>query len=594
MLAEVVDMFFFICYAEYDKNATETFFSQCPEADAAILRDRKTESKLFVISPPLNAAVAFKAQGELAALHPEGLSKATALVSRMLKAYSLKAGGLLRVRPLDPAPAELMDSARRVAPALASALEGKITRHVDAEKAAGHAGPSTTQAAIRLLCREGRLLVLPGISYLEYGGRRCMRCGATAGFTLEDCPDCGRIGCLACSECRELGPVRECGVLYAMPDVQSGRPPSELFAPILKYPLTAAQKEASDAAGHWFCAHGPQEALVWAVCGAGKTEVSFGAIAEALNKGERVLYAAPRRDVVAEIGERISSAFPAASISSFYGGSVEKTRSTSMITAATTHQALRFYRAFGLTVLDEADAFPYYGSRALEHAVRTARKTEGRTLFMSATPSRELIDLSRAGTLPTFAIPARHHGKPLPVPEVIRVAEASFKEKGGRYKCPDELAMSVAESLAGNRRHFVFVPRKQAAEQVAESLEAKLCAKGIVRPKVGWSHSADPGREHKRRAFSVGELDALVCTSIMERGVTIPGCDVTVAGADASNVFDYRALVQMAGRAGRTTLQPTGKVRFLVASPSAEVAEAVKMIEEMNDKAKSKGYLANE
>lgn len=64
-------------------------------------------------------------------------------------------------------------------------------------------------------------------------------------------------------------------------------------------------------AGQELAAQGVVEAVkrkesffIWAVCGAGKTEMLFHGIAEALQKGERVCIATPRTDVVLELAPR--------------------------------------------------------------------------------------------------------------------------------------------------------------------------------------------------------------------------------------------------------------------------------------------------
>jgi len=66
----------------------------------------------------------------------------------------------------------------------------------------------------------------------------------------------------------------------------------------MPHTLTPAQAEASESLVDWYESGESKEVIVWAVCGAGKTEVSYGVIHYALAAGKRVMYAAPRRDVV--------------------------------------------------------------------------------------------------------------------------------------------------------------------------------------------------------------------------------------------------------------------------------------------------------
>ena len=75
----------------------------------------------------------------------------------------------------------------------------------------------------------------------------------------------------------------------------------------------------------------------------------------------------------------------------------------------------------------------------------------------------------------------------------------------------------------------------------------------------------------------------LVTTSILERGVTFPGIDVMILGAD-DEVFSASALIQMAGRAGRAKERPTGTVCFFVGAMSQRVREALRQIAYMNQK----------
>lgn len=345
---------------------------------------------------------------------------------------------------------------------------------------------------------------------------------------------------------------------------------------VMPHTLTSAQAEASDALVEWYKSGESREAIVWAVCGAGKTEVSYGVIHFALAAGKRVMYAAPRRDVVAELSPRIQSAFPTARCGIFYGGSSERDFGAD-ITLLTTHQAMRFYRLFDLAIIDEADAFPYYGSEALAASVSRALAPGGRTIVLTATPSLGHMARIKAGALPCFKISARHHRHPLPMPALI---------EAGDNPTEAVLAELVEARLNSSAPLLVFVPTRHRAPEVAEYLSTFASGK-----RIEWVHSADLRRDTKRRMFARGECDILVSTSVMERGVTVEGVDVIVLDADWEAVFDYRALVQMAGRAGRTASNPTGNVWFICSRTNQHVRTAVEMVDEMNKDAWERGFL---
>lgn len=584
-------MFYFVYHLTDSSGACSIGMSPCPEFDLTVA-ERARPSVMHVISPPLSISAAHRAMADAAGAGAKGALAAFYSVRKSLALYGIRGRmpqGPRRIPGRGEGP---QASVLEAAESLALKLEGRMLLLSEVQSMMPQAGPSLVAMAAQYLCIARGMEVLPGIMYRGYGGRVCSRCGSTTGFTVEDCPACGSTSCLLCTECSSMGSVRECEPVFAMPASIRVKAIQAACEPRMRYGLTRVQKDASDGIRSWLASGKADEALVWAVCGAGKTEVSYGAIGSALGSGMKVLYAAPRRDVVAELSGRIAEAFPERSLSSYYSGSLQRSGRGTDITVATTHQAIRFYKCFDLTVLDEVDAFPYQGSRMLEHAVRSARAEGGRTLFMSATPSRALMSAAENGCLHTERISARHHGHPLPVPEVIRLGSASRGLISGATKLPSAVGEALSESFKGTHPHFIFVPRKAAAEPLARLSAEFLRSCGNAGARVGWSHSQDPDRESKRRAFSEGRLDVLVCTSIMERGVTVPGCDVSVIGADSAEVFDYRSLVQMAGRAGRQAARPTGSVRFFCRDENSEMKEAISMIEGMNEDAAAKGYLS--
>lgn len=80
------------------------------------------------------------------------------------------------------------------------------------------------------------------------------------------------------------------------------------------------------------------------------------------------------------------------------------------------------------------------------------------------------------------------------------------------------------------------------------------------------------------------ELDFLITTTILERGVTFPGIDVIVLKAD-DEIFSAAALVQIAGRVGRNSDRPTGRVLFYCQSKSGNIKSCDQQIKLMNRKA---------
>ena len=125
--------------------------------------------------------------------------------------------------------------------------------------------------------------------------------------------------------------------------------------------------------------------LLWAVTGAGKTEMIFPLIESCIGRGGRALIATPRRDVVPELDPRIRRAFPETTVVTLYGGSAQRWEQ-GQITLATTHQLFRFRHAFDLVIIDELDAFPYHNDPMLHYAAEHAGKLGAAESFFLLLP----------------------------------------------------------------------------------------------------------------------------------------------------------------------------------------------------------------
>ena len=151
--------------------------------------------------------------------------------------------------------------------------------------------------------------------------------------------------------------------------------------------LSNQQKTASDSLLK--AASLPGDHLLWAVTGAGKTEMTFATLQDALIKGKRICFAAPRIDVINELFPRLKAAFATVDIICLHSRSNAKYRYTQFV-LCTTHQLMRFYRAFDLIIIDEVDSFPFLGNESLEYAAKNALKAGGTRLFLTATPDEKL------------------------------------------------------------------------------------------------------------------------------------------------------------------------------------------------------------
>lgn len=354
------------------------------------------------------------------------------------------------------------------------------------------------------------------------------------------------------------------------------------------------------------------ECLVWAVCGAGKTEIAFKAVELALQKGLRIMFAIPRRDVVRELAERARAAFPGVPVDVLYGGVPAPERIGSLV-MATTHQLLRFAHSFDLAILDEADAYPYAGSVMLYHAFQRSVRPGGLKIYMTATPSPAMLAAAQRDAVKLITVPARHHGYPVPVPELVvdrgfqlpdrplgrdSKVSAFVPNARGIVTLPRVFWHRLKDSLEAGCRVFIFVPRiwlvSILVDVIASEMRGYGLGEGIDLPKapIWGTYAGDQKGDEKRLALKKHAPAIMVTTSVLERGITVSKADVFVLYAH-DGLFDARTLIQMAGRSGRTSAYPEGQVYFMAASSTKDLHWAIGSLEKINKTAASKGLLTS-
>lgn len=495
--------------------------------------------------------------------------------------------------------AELGRQASRLADALAgrSLLEGELQQLLPERM------PELVPAwrsALQHAHLQGRVLLGPGVvaqadahgrprRRLRRGqGLRCQRCGSGVDRRTP-CGSCGLSGCAYCEACLAMGRSRSCALLLrgssAILPPRAGAEPAAMGSPtesmLDRWGLSPAQRDAASAALQ-FLAQQQRRFLLWAVTGAGKTEMIFPLLQYTLARGGRVLVATPRRDVVLELAPRMAKAFPETPPVVLYGGSTQRWESGCLY-LATTHQLMRFHQAFDLVVIDELDAFPYHNDPMLAYAAEASCKQEGSFIYLSATPPARLQREARSGQLPHARVPVRYHRHPLPVPGHIFMRPVVHYLT--RQKISSGLLVKLRRSLERGAQVFCFVSRIRHIDPLVILLQ-----RYFPDYPIGGTSSQDEGRGSKVEEFRASRIRLLVTTTILERGVTIPKSDVYILDAH-SELFDEASLVQMAGRAGRSQQDPDGTVLFASPEWTRSQRGAIRQIVTMNKIASKQGYL---
>ena len=304
------------------------------------------------------------------------------------------------------------------------------------------------------------------------------------------------------------------------------------------------------------------DTLVYAVCGSGKTEISYGVLAYAISHGLRAGFALPRRDVVIELYWRMMKAFPNNKIVAVYGDHHRRLEGDIII--LTTHQLYRYPDYFDLLVMDEIDAFPFKGNDVLIALYR--KSLRGHCVLMSATPSKAILKEFHKKNHEVLELMTRFHKKPIPVPKVS-------------LSIPLFQTLKIIKKLREYKKEgkpcFVFAPTIVLCESLFE--KASLAVKN-----GSYVHSERPDKENVIDDFKKGKLDFLITTSVLERGVTIKNLQVLVFHADNRSIYDSSTLIQISGRVGRKMDSPDGEVVFFAQKQTEEMTDAIRKIEHYN------------
>lgn len=322
--------------------------------------------------------------------------------------------------------------------------------------------------------------------------------------------------------------------------------------------------------------------MVHAVTGAGKTEMIFPVIDKVIRHGGRACVASPRIDVCIELYPRLKQAFQEVDITLLYGASEEPYR-YSPIVVMTTHQLLRFKDAFDLLIVDEVDAFPYVDDASLHFATERAVKGgRGKLVYLTATPNDKLIQSVESQEMTSTILPARYHRHPLPQPSFYWIGNWRDQIEKQRKR---RLYYLLEEFLALDGVKLIFMPNIRLAEKLFSWLTQAW-------PEISLAvvHAKDSQRKEKVQDLRDGVYEALISTTILERGVTFTNCHVCIVGSESS-LYSTSALIQMSGRVGRRPDYPTGKLIYAHGGKNTAMIKARSQIKAMNQLALERGLI---
>lgn len=262
--------------------------------------------------------------------------------------------------------------------------------------------------------------------------------------------------------------------------------------------LSAAQQQAADHLCEQVREGAYQASLIDGVTGAGKTEVYFEAVAEALRRGQQVLILLPEIALSNAFLERFRARFgcaPAMWHSSLSPAQRKTTwrgvaDGTSRVVVGARSALFLPYADLGLIVIDEEHDPAYkqedgviYNARDM--AVVRAHLAKFPIIMVSATPSLETMVNAWSGRYHHLHIPDRHGGATMPEMNLIDLRED--KPDRQRFIAPS-LKEAIAETLERGEQVLLFLNRRGYApltlcRTCGQRMECPRCTAWLVEHK---------------------------------------------------------------------------------------------------------------
>jgi ATP-dependent DNA helicase RecG len=350
----------------------------------------------------------------------------------------------------------------------------------------------------------------------------------------------------------------------------------------LPFALTAAQARVVAEIAADLARPQPMNRLLQGDVGSGKTVVAALAALQAIESGMQVAFMAPT-EILAEQHYRKLAAWldglgiPVAWLTGTLPAkarrqAIEGLASGAIPFAVGTHalfqEGVEIPR-LGLAIVDEQHRFGV----AQRLALRGKGLAEAHQLMMSATPIPRTLAMSFYADLDVSVIDEMPPGR---TPVATRLVS---------QKRRPEIVQWVGKQCAEGRQAYWVCPLIEESEklelQTAVALHAELTA-ALPALRVGLIHGRRKPDEKAATmaAFTRGEVDILVATTVIEVGVDVPNASLMVI--EHAERFGLAQLHQLRGRVGRGAAESTCVLLF--EEPLGEVAKLrLKVIFESTD-----------
>ncbi|HTQ18207.1 ATP-dependent DNA helicase RecG [Mycobacterium sp.] len=354
--------------------------------------------------------------------------------------------------------------------------------------------------------------------------------------------------------------------------------PSGLAAELLRqlpFELTAGQREVLDVLSDELALTRPMNRLLQGEVGSGKTIVAVLAMLQMVDAGYQCALLAPTEVLAAQHLLSVNTVLGPLAMGGQLGGSDNATR-VALLTGSMTAGQKKQVRAeiasgqVGIVIgthalLQDAVEFHHLGMVVVDEQHRfgveqrdrlRAKAPAGITphlLVMTATPIPRTVALTVYGDLETSTL------RELPRGRQPITSRTIFVGKQPRWL--DRAWQRIVEEVAAGRQAYVVAPRIDEADEpgkegdkpseTAEGLFARLRDGELANLRLGLMHGRldTDEKDAAMAAFRAGDIDVLVCTTVIEVGVDVPNATVMLV-MDADR-FGISQLHQLRGRIGR-------------------------------------------
>jgi ATP-dependent DNA helicase RecG len=366
------------------------------------------------------------------------------------------------------------------------------------------------------------------------------------------------------SESGPQAPLRDAGLVVAM----RGQLPFE---------LTDGQKQVLGVISDEIAGSRPMNRMLQGEVGSGKTIVSVLAMLQMIDAGYQCALLAPTEVLAAQHARSIRDVLGPLAMAGQLGG-VEGATRVALLTGSMSAQQKRQvrdevsageagivigthallqdaveFRNLGMVVVDEQHRFGVEQRDRLR-----AKAPEGLTphlLVMTATPIPRTVALTVYGDLETSTLRELPRGR-----QPITTNTIFLKEKPAWL---DRAWKRIIEEVSDGRQAYVVASRIDEDDKTAGENKGGPPATTVVELfdrlqrgplsglRIGLMHgrlSADE-KDAAMAAFRAGQIDVLVCTTVIEVGVDVPNATVMLV-MDADR-FGISQLHQLRGRIGR-------------------------------------------